>query len=184
MGDETQSSKNDGQNDLSTFSGRLNYLLDKTGFVKGRGRLKEFSVLINERNTKTRNWLQNNRYPRGPSMGQALDFFYEGDFLPSSIDKNELLIWLEKGDEYFENPFNNVKNLKINALTISRIKIYFSVYEEAKSVGMDLYQYTDEALESMFENIFKVLDEQKLSEIKDTDIQPFLNTLGKTETTK
>ena len=151
----------DGQiGDMDGFSKRLNYLLDKTGFVRGRGRLTDFSSFVGERKTKTRNWLQNDMYPRGNAMRDILNLFYEQGLLPSSIEKNRLELWLEKGEDLAQNPFKTVSTAtQSKDIGKTRSKVYFIVYEVAKSMGMDIYKYSDELLDVVFKEIFTAMDQ-------------------------
>ena len=167
------------QSDLDGFSKRLNYVLDKVGFVKGRGRLTEFSLLVDERKTKTRNWLQNDMYPRGGTMAEVLEVLYEKKLLPSSIDKDALKSWLENGSFLFQNPFDVTTSPKLGEENFDRIKIYLYVYEEAKKNGINLLHYSEEVLEEFFNLIFLKMAEDKIDSLQTKHILTFLEEFEK-----
>lgn len=159
---------------LDGFSNRLNYVLDEMNFIQGRGRLIKFSELIDHRNTRARNWLMNNMYPRGDTMARVLDVFYEKELLSSSINKGSLLLWLEKGDKFCQNPFKSNHPSEVRNLEICRAKVYFSVYQESILMGINLIQIPNKELDQFFEQIFSSMNTLGITSLNTSDIQMYL----------
>jgi hypothetical protein len=90
---------------MSHFSDRFHSLCDVAGFVAGRGRATEVSRYFNVGITSARNWLVEDICPRNQTLVKIIARLQKYGRLDKSYDDKQVLLWLEKGESYMANPF-------------------------------------------------------------------------------
>ena len=89
------------------FSARFHILCDHAGFIKDRGRATEVTRFFDVGQTTARNWLVESICPRDRTLQKIIARLERYDRLPDNVSPKALQVWLEKGDSYIPNPFDD-----------------------------------------------------------------------------
>lgn len=149
-----------------SFSERFAELLDRAGFVQGRGRLTEVSHFFEVGKSNAHNWLTANICPRAPTLDLIVSKLHAKGRLPKTLDKVAVVLWLEKGDPAVPNPIQGTKTISHQS-HFYKSRIYLAVGEEARNLNMDLFALDKSTVDQIFTEIFALPSKNKTTLIPD-----------------
>ena len=145
-----------------TFSERFHELCDVAGFVSGRGRATEISRFFNVGITSARNWLVEDICPRNHTLVKIVSRLQKYDRLDPLYDEKQLLLWLEKGDSYIQNPLRAPQQTpEVSTELLTALKKYPGISIALKKLQRNTDCSTDEHAAALIEKAFSDLLESK-----------------------
>lgn len=122
----------------SRFSDRFHELCDAAGFISGRGRAAQVSRFFDVGITSSRNWLVENICPRNPTLVKIVTRLRKDHRLDKSHDDKQIILWLEKGESYMDNPFQKpAETHKESSELIRVLRTYPAIDVLLNKAGID-----------------------------------------------
>lgn len=139
----------------NNFSARFHILCDHAGFIKDRGRATEVTRFFDVGQTTVRNWLVESICPRDRTLQKIIARLDRYDRLPDNVSPKALQVWLEKGDSYIPNPFNDsMRGVKTNEHELLRLyKMFALVSKVVDEMSIDIYSFPDDVLNELFSEL-------------------------------
>lgn len=122
------------------FSERFGKLCDEAGFIKGRGRMSEVARFFDTGTSTARNWLVENKCPRGDTLDKLIRRLKQYRRLPESLDTRSLVIWLRMGEAYVASPFKEDRRGATKGSLVVVMRQHPELREVFAQHGLDLTQ--------------------------------------------
>jgi hypothetical protein len=146
----------------SSFSERFHELCDVAGFVSGRGRATEVSRFFNVGITSARNWLVEDICPRNPTLVKIVSRLQKYNRLNESLDEKQLLLWLEKGESYIQNPFQEPqRSSEASTELLKVLKKHPGICRVLEQLERDMDCSTDENTANLIEKALSEILESR-----------------------
>lgn len=160
-------------NGSSGFSSRMNKLLDISGFIRGRGRKKEFADFLNTYPSNVGNWLEKDISPRDSTIQMIVSQLIQTKQLPVDYHgrEQEIFSWLKKGN-IAGDPFSSYSD-QIGEHSL-RLRCYLALNDAAQQVNIDLNSVDNHQFDLIFTKIHSHLCKNRLT---NTQLESFAEKL-------